>query len=45
MTTVDALATSGEAGVSHSGARTVAVVISAQSDEVVDADAGDGLKL
>lgn len=36
MTTVDALATTGEAGVGHGGAWSVRVVVSARLDEVVD---------
>ena len=45
MTIVDTLATAGEAGVNHRGARTVGVVVSAQLDEVVDAGERAGLDL
>jgi hypothetical protein len=40
MTVVDALAPAGEAGVSTAGARTVCVVVSARSGEVVATDRG-----
>ena len=44
MTIVDALATTGEAGVSHRAALTAGVVVSERLDEVVDAGERGGLQ-